>query len=860
MYRNRKKHILIVDDNAVNRQILRKLLGTEYPILEAENGAAALALLQQRQKEILCIILDLLMPVMDGRELLRRMQEEGYSSIPSLVTTAADDARTEQECLQLGAWDFVRKPYDATILRLRLQSIIARSQMEALSQVRYLSEHDPLTGLYNRTRFFAATRELLDDHPEGRFALLRVDIDRFRLVNSFFGEAQGDDLLRFLADSLRMEISHEPLATYGRIESDAFAICMPYDEARVLAMIGRTKEKLAAYLPSYYIEPSFGIRLIHDPSTSVETLYNQASMAARHCKGHYMVTHAFYDPSMSESIVQEQEIMNEAQSALDSGQFVVYLQPKYNLKTGRPYGAEALVRWVHPTKGMISPGKFIPVFERNGFVGKLDYYMWESTCRLLRGWLDAGLDPAPISVNISRVNMYNPHLTDLLNDLVDKYRIPAALLNLELTESAYMDNPQMMKKTVAALQERGFTVMMDDFGSGYSSLNTLKDIPVDVLKVDMKFLPTGENNGRSERILASVIRMAEWLDLVVVVEGVESEEQKTFLETIGCGYVQGFYFARPMPVSEYETLLRDPGCVQVPVNSTHSSPMLDAIWSSNPQVETVFSTILQPAAIYEYTARGGPEPLRVNHAFLERFGYGADMLNETTLPQPGVVEQLRQAFAAAVQDKGSAEYEYLWRGKDSAPCWIHAKLQYVQSSGDRAILFAIFSDITAEHQLEMEVQRYRRYLRRSTPAGANLLIVDDNEMSRAILREIFRDRFSILEAENGREALELLQQRAQDVSLILLDMSMPVMNGREFLEIKNRTEGISDIPVVVISADGAEETQLCLLRMGVNDYITKPFVPEVTMRRICNVLDYNDRFQRLMREYRAEIAESRNSG
>ena len=860
----RDKAILIVDDSTLNRQILSKLLAGEYELLEASDGVAALSLLHERRGDILCVILDLQMPVMDGRELLRRMQAENLSAVPTLVTTASDDLQTEQECLQLGAWDFVRKPYDAAILQLRLQSIIARSQLKALEQVQYLSEHDPLTGLYNRAKFFSATREMLSAHPKTEFVFVRIDIDRFRLINSFFGEKRGDELLCYLADLLRHEVSKEPFVTYGRMEADVFCVCGVHDKIRLLTAIEKLKTALAGYLPSYYVEASFGIRVIDDSRIPIETLYTQASLAARQCKDRYMVSYAYYTASLSVDLVQEQEVMNEAQAALDGGQFVPYFQPKYNLRTGMPYGAEALVRWLHPVKGVVAPGRFIPVFEKNGFVAKLDFFIWDATCRLLKKWKEEGLSPAPVSVNISRVNMYNLHLPDILYALVKKYGLPPSLLNLELTESAYMDNPEMMKQTVGILRKRGFIVMIDDFGSGYSSLNTLKDISVDVLKIDMKFLPTGETNGRSERILASVIRMAEWLNLTVIVEGVETEEQKCFLETIGCGYVQGYYFARPMPVQQYETLLRDPHCIQMPASGNFSTPesnaLLDAVWSGDAQIEKVFSTILQPAGIYEYSSSGDVDTLKVNHAFLTQFGYGSNLAanshnRKSPHPLSSIdMRELRGAFARAARDRSSASCDYLRLDADWQAHWIRAKVQYVQSHGDRALLFAVFYDITAERQLKAEVQRYRRlFYGESYLPGSAMLVVDDSDISRSILREIFCGQYQILEAENGAQGLALLKEHTAEIAIVLLDMQMPVMDGREFLAERSRLDSpAADIPVIVISVDQSPDMQLGMLRLGVNDYITKPFLPEIVERRVRNVLEYSDRFRCIMQEYRAK--------
>lgn len=555
---NKVDTVLIVDDQQVNRMILRRILENDYHVIEAENGKQVFKTLTKLEGKVSAIILDLIMPQMNGYEIIDTLvHDDRYRNIPILVTTGEADQHTEQKCLQAGAWDFVVKPINKETLRLRLKNIIARGQYNSQNYEKHLLEHDRLTGLYNRIKFFEETKKLIDRHEDKEFVLLRVDLDRFRLYNSFFGESEGDRLLIHFADKIKEIVSQFEYAVYGRIESDIFCICTYYDKKSIQYIQQEIIIDLAEYNDTYYIEPSIGVYVLENHKMSVEAMYNRATMAAETCKHKFMSYVGYYNEKMTDRLVVEQEVMNDAQKALDEKQFTVYLQPKTNIHTEEVYGAEALVRWIHPQKGLISPGKFIPVFESNGFIGRLDYYMWEYTCKLLRKWMDEGLEPSPVSVNVSRANMYNMNLVDSLIELTKKYDIPPKMLQLELTESAFMDDQDMMIKKVKRLQENGFTVLMDDFGSGYSSLNTLKDIPVDILKVDMKFLGTGDVNGRSERILASVVHMAEWLDLPVIVEGVETKEQRNFLDSIGCHYAQGYYYAKPMPWEEYENILRN---------------------------------------------------------------------------------------------------------------------------------------------------------------------------------------------------------------------------------------------------------------------------------------------------------------
>ena len=618
MTEREKSTVLVVEDQAINRQILRHMLSLEYEVVEAENGAEALRVLA-REPGIAAVLLDIVMPVMDGYTFLERLRETPYAALPVIAVTGEKDENAEQRALDLGAWDFVSKPYRPTTLLTRLKNVIVRSQFYLVNQMRHAYEHDPITDLYNRTAFFAETRRLLDRNPQTKFALVRFDIDHFQAYNSYWGEEEGDRLLRFVADCLREVARRRPLCVYGRINADAFCLCMPFEEQVIRGSADKAAAALARYNPEYRLVPSFGVYVIDDPTEKIQKMYELATMAAGECKGSFLSYLAFYRPEMGEKAIRDQWVVNEMQKALDGGQFEAYLQPKYNLSTRQPYGAEALIRWRHPERGLLSPGLFIPVFEQNGFIGKVDYYMWEQVCVLLRGWLDAGLDPGPVSVNVSRVNLYNPNLVELLCELVRRHNVPPWLLNLELTESAYMDNPEVMSATVRALHEAGFRILMDDFGSGYSSLNTLKDIRVDVLKIDMKFLSGDSDALRSRCILASMIRMAGWLGMPVITEGVETAAQAEFLRSVGCNYVQGYYFARPMPAAEYEKLIRETRQSPAEQHAEHLPEIREALWAARPDNELLFNGFDLPAAICEYDL-GAIRVLRRNAVFLQAFG------------------------------------------------------------------------------------------------------------------------------------------------------------------------------------------------------------------------------------------------
>ena len=691
-----KLTVLVVDDQHIDRQILSGLISLEYNVLEAENGKEAFEKLDSHH-EIAAILLDIVMPVMNGYEFLKRFKKSEYSMLPIIAMTGEKDDNTEQNVLNLGAWDFVPKPYQPATLMSRLKNVIIRSQYYLVSRMKYASEHDSLTDLLNRSTFFQEVGRLLENNRDTKFAMVRVDIDQFQTYNSFWGEEEGDKLLIAMANRLRRIAQRNKLCVYGRINADAFCICVPDDEKMIKNEAKMAFDELAVFNKGYRLVPSIGVYEVRSFDENPQKMYELATLASRECKGSYFEYLSFYKTEMSAHILKNQWIVNEMQHAIDDEQFEVFLQPKYELVNEKPYGAEALIRWRHPEKGLLSPGVFIPVFEQNGFIGKIDYYMWEHVCQLLRKWIDEGRDPEPVSVNVSRVNLYNQNLVNLFSELVKKYDIPAGLLHLEMTESAYMANPQIMERVVKELQARGFVILMDDFGSGYSSLNTLKDIKVDVLKIDMKFLSGNSNVERSRSILGSVILMAGWLETPVIMEGVETAEQVEFLKSIGCNYVQGFYYAKPMPVSDYEELIR--GIPQKPtqMHSENLKEIIKMLWSSDPFDELIFNALNEPAAICEYK-NASLHILRKNQSFncmvQSKYEYGKK--NEIHNEPDSILEEncdISEALKKCAEKKSISECVCSFENNEGKRQSYQVKLKFLGMNETANIIFAQFFEI-----------------------------------------------------------------------------------------------------------------------------------------------------------------------
>ena len=851
-FMTRKHTILVVDDARHNRTALREILNDNYIVLEAENGQNALAVLEEKYQAVTVIILDLIMPDMSGLELLEIFHRDArYQNIPVIAMLRDINDEIECKCLEYGAWDFMRKPYDPTIVRFRVKNVIDRSQMRVDDELKYRAEYDVLTGILNKSKFFYNTRNMLNIFGTEDFAFIRIDIEKFQLINSFFGMDEGDHLLKYMADYLQNVEKEYRYITYGRIEADIFAVCFSYDnEKEITDFVKKFTNQMEKYSLDFDITPFFGIYLVKNRDLSINEMYDKANLASKNCKGNYIQNYFFYTKEMSEDIIKEQRIINNMKNALKNEEFVLYLQPKYELQRNSIAGAEVLVRWITADGRMISPGEFIPVFERNGFILKLDQYVWEKTCQLLAGWRDEGRKIFPVSVNISRVSLYNPKIVDVICGLTEKYNIPPEWLQLELTESAYTGNPKAIKEMMEQLQKKGFSILMDDFGSGYSSLNVLKDIAVDVLKIDMKFLDGSGDDGRSENILASVVRMAKWLNMPVVAEGAERKEQVSFLHSIGCEYVQGFYFARPMPVKEYEKLLYEQPYFEDDATRGTSNDT-NAIWTANMQMEMIFSNMMQAAAIYEYSD-GNIEVVRVNDAYFDMFGYhDTDRVHKEIEGSIDHVDRERfmDTFAQVVENQSTAECEVKRFLESGREIWIKLRLKYINRVGERHIIFGCIDDITVQREMDNELAKYRLALMEEEVNEKIMLVVDDMEINRASLESIFETDYRILQAGDGEEALRILEEQNYKVDMILLDLMMPGMNGQTFMQERKNDPRILNIPVVIITADDTTEQQVLTMELGASDYIVKPFIPEIVTRRVQNVWDSTRRKKEVLQEH-----------
>ena len=548
--------ILTVEDNEINRAILRETLTPEYDVLEAENGKEALDILAANADKVSLILLDVMMPVMDGYTFLDHLKnDQRLSLIPVIVMTQSDAEADEIAALSHGATDFVPKPYRPEVILHRVKSIInLRETAAMINELQY----DRLTGVYNHEYFYQMVKKRLAEDPDGEYSIVCSNIDNFKLVNDTFGNKAGDELLKEIASISKLTVGDTGFC--GRFGADRFLCFQKTDiEHNDRNDFGlRLDFEMSSILKSITMQRTvmhWGIYEIKDRSIPVEQMCDRALLAVNSIKGKYNQLFKIYDDSLRDNLIFENTITQDLDKSLKDENFIIYYQPKYSLKDNGITGAEALIRWNHPVFGMMNPGEFIPLFEKNGHIPKLDIYVWEHVLMNMNKWRKNGIEILPVSVNVSRADMFHFDVVKVLKELTCKYKIEPEYLHLEITESAYTESSLMIVEAVDKLREAGFVVEMDDFGSGYSSLNMLSRMRLDILKLDLEFTQSETAKKEEDSILEDIIVMAHKMHLKIMAEGVENESQLQRLKKAGCDYVQGYYLAKPMCEDEYLKLL-----------------------------------------------------------------------------------------------------------------------------------------------------------------------------------------------------------------------------------------------------------------------------------------------------------------
>lgn len=555
--------------------------------------------------------------------------------------------------------------------------------------------------LFNEQEFFEQIGRKLKNIEPDTYCMVAIDIEHFKLFNKIYGWDKGDYLLGHISDCVN-RVADEWDGVAGYLGGDNFAVLLPDERTLLKELKKDISEGIRAVSKSVGFLPAFGVYCIDDVNLSTMTLYDRAALAMSHIIGNYTKRICYYDSSMSNKIEEEIMLLSEIQEGLDKQEFIFYAQPQCDISTGKIVGAESLVRWKHHSKGMVSPGVFIPVLEKNGFVANLDRYIWEKVCEWIRSWLDRGYYPVPISVNVSRIDIFSMNVPKYLLQLIDKYNLETKMLKIEITESAYAEDNDKIKAAVKELRDAGFIVMMDDFGSGYSSLNMLKSVAVDVLKIDMRFLELDENDTeKGVGILESVVNMSRQIGVPIIVEGVETKAQEDYILGMGCRYTQGFYYYKPLPVEEFEHILTNEknldfdGLWCKKFEPLHMSEFLDGNLFS----DSMLNNLLGATAFYD-VYENKVEITRVNSQYYKMMGVSMDsddieqhrFWNNMSV---GERERLFALFEQAYSNPLNGAQGYIQCLRDDGKAlWVYLRIFFLREREGHKLFYSSLTDMT----------------------------------------------------------------------------------------------------------------------------------------------------------------------
>ena len=545
-----KPSLLIVEDNELNRDILKEILQNDYRLFLAENGMEGLRLLRQHSADIALILLDLEMPVMNGYDVLKAVRlDPELIRIPIVIITANDSIEEEVRCLKLGARDFIRKPFNSTVAKLRIKSLInMQKSVDTLSKV----EIDAETDVYTFSAFLYYAKELLRNNPRTSYTLSITHIKGFRGMRSLLGEEAMEYVKKeaaFLRDCMPAG------SVCGRFFLERFIVLspmLPYGKEDRMEIYKDLSRKISANTNA---KIKIGVLENVDREKDLTSLIEQANAALNSIQDLYHTDICFVEPDLIKQLENRYQIEREMDNALKQGQFKIYFQPKHRSDDGMLIGAEALLRWIHPELGFISPAVFIPVFEQTGFIVDVDIYAWEEVCRCQRKWTDDGLNVVPISVNTSRFDYTIGDFHEKLLEPIARHGVPNNLLHIEVTESLLAELTKEALATLHSLRDKGIKIELDDFGTGYSSPQALVELPIDIVKLDMSFVRKLDDP-REQQLMKGCVFLFKSLNLESVAEGVETEETRRMIADFGIDCIQGYYFSKPLPAEEFEEYLR----------------------------------------------------------------------------------------------------------------------------------------------------------------------------------------------------------------------------------------------------------------------------------------------------------------
>ena len=696
---NEKTKILIVDSNPENIAQLTEILSPVYTIITA-SPENAFDLIAKKEEDIATAVFY----IKDAFPIVKQLRSYiPTEKFPVLINTDIDNSELENQLLEIEVTDFLKKPYDKRRVLQRLKTAIKLSQAnKAIDEL----ERDELTGLLTRKAFLLKVEQFISHNHDKNFCIIAFDFDNFKSSNSLYGVEKCNEFLAYSAKEM-MKVMPEGIS--GRYGGDQYILFYEYDEKVDIERLNRIVKMILDKAPIPHQIVKMGIYAPIDCELPLVICCDRAFLSISGIKGKYGKDVAFFEENLQNQLLNEQRIIETMERALEESQFQVFYQPKHETITGHIAGAEALVRWNHPEYGFMAPASFIPLFERNGFITKLDAFVLEQVCKDIKRWEQDGLPLVPISVNVSRRDFMEPGCIENQYRIIDEYKVDHSLLHMEVTESLYSENTAVIISQVKKTQDMGFTIEMDDFGSGYSSLGSLSTFPLNILKLDISFV---RNIIKNEIVIENIIKMAHRMGLLTIAEGAETLEQYKILKTLGCDYIQGYYFSKPLSCRDFEAYLMkasvlSAGSIKLEKKDVEQTVLSESmLMAANEVAEGI------PGGFFSYHADGALELISFNTELIKMYGCSsAEEFREYVgnsfcgIVHPDDFTRVQRSIGQQITEDNNIDYvEYRIKAKDGTIKYVKDYGRFVKTKNYGDIFYVFLNDITMEERAKAEAE------------------------------------------------------------------------------------------------------------------------------------------------------------
>ena len=832
-----KPVILIVENKKEDEKVLSEIISFDYNVVFAKTEEEVLSMLQSNEKNISGAIFDVdkALTILKSLRCIPTLEE-----FPVLISVTESDKSKEDELLELDVVDFIKKPFSVRRVLNRLRTVV---KLSSANHVIYELERDELTGLYTRQAFLRRAQLVREEGMHKKFCIIAFDFDNFKSSNTLYGEEKCNEFLSYTARRLKSIL---PKGIAGRFGGDQYVLFFDFEGDNV--DVERIKNLSKAILDSAPIPHQvvkIGINAPINNKMPLVVCCDRAFLAIQQIKGIYGKDLAFYESNLQKHLLDEQHISESMEAALENGEFKVYYQPKHETITGKIVGAEALVRWIHPKYGFMAPNQFIPLFEKNGFITKLDNFVLDQVCKDIKRWIKSKYNFVPVSVNVSRRDFMEEGCIDKQIQIIDSYQIDHAYVHMEVTESLYSENTDIIISQLKKVQGLGFMIEMDDFGAGYSSLGLLSSFPLNILKLDISFV---RNFRENEIVIENIIKMAHRLGLLTVAEGAETNEQVATLKTLGCDFIQGYYYSKPLSVEDYEKYINDANVING-AKKVLTANLEEVDWHYSETMLLAANEVAEavPGGFFSYHADGELEIISFNKELMNMYACKtAEEFREYTGNSfKGIVyaddfEYVQKSITSQINDDNDLDYvEYRIKAKDGTIKYVKDYGRFVKTQKYGDIFYVFINDVTEEERWRadattkmiqnMELEKTVHMV--STEKKAKDIFIEN------IIKDILTPVTAIIERTEDIKANitnpMIVNEKIKEAKNAEEHLLGFLNNLRELSQIENNTLEIVEIPTDI--SDAVEK-----ISSLVKDAADKKRIKIETWQEIYNPYVYQD--------------------